>query len=100
MFVPFLQNLHGLAGCAAGAVFTGFIRRPLPGNAVGYNGQNGGAAHPVQISHNEVTGGIRVDIGDPGLPQILNQVFGMRGPETVFTDFAALPDVERRWAVT
>ena len=54
----------------------------------------------MQISHNEVTGGVRVDIGDPGLPQILNQVFGMRGPETVFTDFAALPDVREKMGCT
>ena len=37
---------------------------------------------------------IRVDIGHSGLPQIFNQVLGTRRPETIFTDFAPLPDVE------
>lgn len=94
MLVPLLQNLHRLAGGAACAVFAGFVRCPLPGNTVGYNGQNGGAAHLMQIAYDEVPGGIRVDIGHSGLPQIFNQVLGTGRPETIFTDFAPLPDVE------
>lgn len=94
MLVPLLQNLHRLAGGEACAVFAGFVRCPLPGNTVGYNGQYGGAAHLMQIAYDEVPGGIRVDIGHSGLPQIFNQVLGTRRPETIFTDFAPLPDVE------
>ena len=94
MLVPLLQNLHRLAGGAACAVFASLVRCPLPGNTVGYNGQNGGAAHLMQIPYDEVPGGIRVDIGHSGLPQIFNQVLGTRRPETIFTDFAPLPDVE------
>lgn len=32
----------------------------------------------MQIAYDEVPGGIRVDIGHSGLPQIFNQVLGAR----------------------